>query len=186
MHHLLIFTIILVIFAFFIFSRLESFSYAKNPCKAFTNCAKCADAPGCGWCPDLGQCQPMAQDGFPIRTKDLTTGALDVSPYLADGVIPVITKCPTGCKSTDLGDCDCSSIKYTNTVSCAPECYATYEEGCVCPNGDPSVGSNIDSDGDKAIIQKLSNVKDEINKLLSSTRIHVCSPHTFVINSTRC
>jgi hypothetical protein len=63
----------------------EGFAYRKNPCGEFKGCSDCAGAAGCGWCKDLLQCQPMAQDGFPIRTADSSTG-LDVrdSPYLEE------------------------------------------------------------------------------------------------------
>ena len=61
----------------------EGFAYKKNPCKEFTTCKTCADAGACGWCSDLKICHPMAQDGFPIRTRDSSTdeGVLD-TPYL--------------------------------------------------------------------------------------------------------
>jgi len=61
----------------------EGFAYKKNPCKEFTTCKTCAGAGACGWCSDLKICHPMAQDGFPIRTRDSSTdeGVLD-TPYL--------------------------------------------------------------------------------------------------------
>jgi hypothetical protein len=63
----------------------EGFAYKKNPCAEFKNCSSCAGAAACGWCSDLKVCQPMAQDGFPIRTKDSSTEepVMD-SPYLED------------------------------------------------------------------------------------------------------
>jgi len=215
---------------------LEGFAYNENPCKEFKNCKSCADAPGCGWCPDLGVCQPMAQDGFPIHTKDLTTGDPNVSPYLVEGVIPVISDCPSSCRTTDLGDCECSKDDYKN--SCAPECYVVYGKGCVCPfdasgsgsskssgsksSGSKSSGSSgtssyrsgvyLESSGSKGsltglelnmmisrntateflheeemeLFNKLATATTNMNKLLKSTRIHICSPHTFVIDSAKC
>jgi len=175
------------------FWKQEGFAYKENPCKEFTSCNTCADAAGCGWCPDLGQCQPMAQDGFPIHTKDLTTGDPDVSPYLVDGAVPVVSDCPPDCKVTDLGDCSCSKWDYKN--SCAPECYAVYGKGCVCPNDDgsgSSVGSSIyqelhiSGSYQSNVIKKLATATTNLNKLLKSTRIHICSPHTFVIDRAKC
>jgi hypothetical protein len=55
----------------------EGFAYKRNPCAEFKNCKTCADAGACGWCSDLKVCQPMAQDGFPIHTKDSSTIDLD-------------------------------------------------------------------------------------------------------------
>ena len=130
---------------------------------------------------DLGVCQPMAQDGFPIRTKDLTTGNPDVSPYLVEGAIPVVSECPAGCKLSDLGDCECSSS------SCAPECSVVYGKGCVCPSDFGSgSGSAMASDSDVNIIKRLATATTNLNKLLKSTRIHICSPHNFVIDSAKC
>jgi Plexin repeat len=192
----------------------EGFAYNENPCKSHGDCRSCADAPGCGWCPDLGVCQPMAQDGFPIRTKDLTSGDPNVSPYLVEGVIPVISDCPPHCKTTDLGDCVCSKWDYTN--SCAPECHVIYGKGCVCPSDTSGSGSDSavyleGSSGQKSltdlelvmidkrnratvtlhgeemeIVNKLATATTNMNKLLKSTRIHICSPHTFVIDSAKC
>jgi hypothetical protein len=64
---------------------VEGFAYRKNPCGEFKTCSSCADAAACGWCSDLKVCQPMAQDGFPIRTKDSSTedDVMD-SPYLEE------------------------------------------------------------------------------------------------------
>jgi hypothetical protein len=63
----------------------EGFAYKKNPCAEFKNCGACANAAGCGWCSDLNVCQPMAQDGFPIRTLDSSTDEdVTESPYLDD------------------------------------------------------------------------------------------------------
>ena len=160
----------------------EGFSYNENPCGAFDSCRACADAAGCGWCPDLGQCQPMAQDGFPMRTTDLTTGNPDVSPYLIQGVLPVVSSCPLHCKISDLGDCDCTRRDPNN--SCAPECYAVYGQGCVCPND--GLGSVPANDEEKDIVKKLASAQTNVNKLLKSTRIHICSPHGFVIDSAKC
>ena len=162
----------------------EGFSYNENPCGGFDSCRVCADAAGCGWCPDLGQCQPMAQDGFPMRTKDLTTGDPDVSPYLIQGVLPVVSSCPLHCKISDLGDCDCTRRDPKN--SCAPECYAVYGQGCVCPNDGGGSGSSLATDEEKDIVKKLAAAQTNVNKLLKSTRIHICSPHGFVIDSAKC
>ena len=60
----------------------EGFAYRKNPCAEFKNCSACAGAAACGWCSDLKVCQPMAQDGFPIRTKDSSTEEDVRFPYL--------------------------------------------------------------------------------------------------------
>jgi hypothetical protein len=63
----------------------EGFAYKKNPCKEFTNCKTCAEAAACGWCSDLKVCQPMAQDGLPIRTLDSSTDEEVIdSPYLEE------------------------------------------------------------------------------------------------------
>jgi len=156
----------------------EGFAYNENPCKAYRNCRSCAGAAGCGWCADLGVCQPMAQDGFPIRTKDLTTGNPVVSPYLVEGVIPVVSDCPAGCKLSDLGDCDCSS-------SCAPECSLVYGKGCICPSDLGSV-SQAAADSGADIIKRIAAATRNLNKLLKSTRIHICSPHNFVIVPEKC
>lgn len=61
---------------------IEGFAYRKNPCAEFKSCKTCASAAACGWCSDLNVCQPMAQDGFSIRTNDSSTD-VDVSdsPY---------------------------------------------------------------------------------------------------------
>jgi len=62
---------------------MEGFIYKKNPCGEFKSCRTCADAAACGWCSDLKVCQPMAQDGFPIRTRDSSTQErVEDSPYL--------------------------------------------------------------------------------------------------------
>lgn len=67
----------------------ENFAYVKNPCKGPTNCKSCASRAGCGWCSDLKECQPMAQDGFPIRTADSSTGEdVSDSPYIDDSRRP--------------------------------------------------------------------------------------------------
>jgi Plexin repeat len=204
----------IIAFVFLHGGAREGFAYNENPCKEFKTCGNCANAPGCGWCPDLGQCQPMAQDGFPIHTKDLTTGDPDVSPYLVEGAVPVITDCPAECTTTDLGDCVCSKMEYKN--SCAPECYAVYGKGCVCPSDTSVSGSNSavyiegsDSnyslteleismiynrntatqmlhDKKEDITSRLAKTTANLNKLLKSTRIHICSPHTFVIDPTKC
>ena len=64
---------------------MEGFIYKKNPCEEFKSCGACADAAACGWCSDLKVCQPMAQDGFPIRTKDSSTQErVEDSPYLSE------------------------------------------------------------------------------------------------------
>ena len=63
----------------------EGFAYRRNPCEEFKSCGECAGAAACGWCSDLEVCQPMAQDGFPIRTQDSSTeeDVMD-SPYLEE------------------------------------------------------------------------------------------------------
>ena len=146
----------------------------------------------------------MAQDGFPIRTRDLTTGDAGVSPYLREGALPVITNCPSNCRTTDFGDCEClPSGTYKN--SCGPDCYATYGEEdlissdsdsaldivnldptCICPKTE--IGSDLTAPigMEQAEIARAANAQAGINRLLKSTRIHVCSPHTFVINADRC
>jgi hypothetical protein len=63
----------------------EGFAYKRNPCEEFEDCGACAGAAGCGWCSDLEVCQPMAQDGFPIRTLDSSTEEdVSESPYLEE------------------------------------------------------------------------------------------------------
>ena len=178
---------VLVLTLFFIIPRAEGFAYERNPCGGFNNCRSCAAAAGCGWCPDLGQCQPMAQDGFPIRTADLTTGNPMVSPYLAEGVVPVLSECPTSCRQTEIGDCDCSVIKRDGSNNCDPNCYAVYGKGCVCPNTpeENTIGSMYKVN-QKEIVERLADVTDHINTLLKSTRIHICSPHTYIINEAQC
>jgi hypothetical protein len=67
----------------------EGFAYKKNPCAEFKTCKTCADAAACGWCSDLKECQPMAQDGFPIRTNDSSTDEdVSNSPYTDDPRTP--------------------------------------------------------------------------------------------------
>jgi hypothetical protein len=172
---------------FFMFYTKEGFAYKRNPCGGFDNCRSCAAQPGCGWCPDLGQCQPMAQDGFPIRTPDLTNGNPMDSPYIAEGVVPVISECPTTCKQSDLGDCDCSVMNRSGSDDCQPNCYAVYGRGCVCPNTqeENTIGSAYIKN-EREIVRRLAKVTDRINTLLKTTRIHICSPHTFIIDSGRC
>jgi hypothetical protein len=77
--------ILLLGFLYYRSPLLENFAYRKNPCKGPRDCKSCASKAGCGWCSDLKQCQPMAQDGFPIRTADSSTEE-DVrnSPYLEE------------------------------------------------------------------------------------------------------
>ena len=182
----------------------EGFAYASNPCASFDSCSSCAAAPGCGWCTDLRVCQPMAQDGFPIRTKDLTTGnpGMSRSPYLSEGVVPVITDCPPSCRATDLGDCECLA-KDTYKNSCDPDCYATYGQEdlisgsgpldikrlnrtCICPKTYVGSDAIVPIGMEQAEIARLANAQAGINRLLKSTRIHVCSPHTFIVDSDRC
>jgi len=178
----------LCIFLWAAFQTKEGFAYNENPCKAFGDCRSCAGAAGCGWCSDLGQCQPMAQDGFPIRTADLTTGAPGVSPYIMDGAIPVISDCPPRCKQNDLGDCECAKSYYN---SCAPDCYAVYGQGCVCPNSADygSSGSSLKprATGEEVdLITRLAKTTAAMNQLLKTTRLHICSPHTFIIDPCKC
>jgi hypothetical protein len=202
---------------------VEGFSYASNPCGEFKDCRSCADAAGCGWCPDMRQCQPMAQDGFPIRTKDNSTGDIDVSPYLKES-LPILESCPPSCEETELGDCNC--IKPSILNSCPPDCYAVYnavgsgpfgselassETGskmnCVCPyaSEDPKPGpyermeflKRVKAAGESEtsdIVRteqieaalELENAKSMIKALQDTTRIHICSPHTYIIDSGRC
>ena len=184
---ILIFVITLVLLLFFVVPMAEGFSYLRNPCGNHTTCRSCATAAGCGWCPDFGQCQPMAQDGFPIRTEDLTTGNPVVSPYLAEGVIPVLSDCPKSCRKTGLGDCDCSVMNRGSSDSCNTGCYAVYGQGCVCPNTqDKNVAGSYIEKEDRKQFERIIQTKDRINQLLKTTRIHVCSPHTFIIDPERC
>ena len=152
MKYIIIFVGLIILASVLFFLNVEGFSYAKNPCRSFRNCSDCAGAAGCGWCPDLQRCHPMAQDGFPIRTEDLTTGNPEISPYLQEGVVPVLSECPKSCGQTDLGDCNCLGVKGL----------------------------------DRELIMRFSVVTNHINKLLKSTRIHVCSPHTFVTRTSCC
>ena len=84
--------IVLIITALFLLAYLvyrsplrENFEYRKNPCKGPTDCKSCASSAGCGWCSDLKECHPMAQDGFPIRTADSSTDEdVSDSPYLEE------------------------------------------------------------------------------------------------------
>jgi len=208
---------------YYIRGSVEGFAYASNPCKAFKDCRSCADAAGCGWCPDLRKCQPMAQDGFPIRTKDNSTGDIDTSPYLNDA-LPVLESCPPNCKQTDLGDCDCLVPSFLN--SCPPDCYAVYntvgsgpfgselagsntesQMNCMCPNssGDSKPGPyerrdylkrlraagvretpDVMRDAYMNSLLEMEDAKKMIGALQKSTRIHICSPHTYVIDSKKC
>lgn len=88
--------IVLMITALFLLAYLvytsplrENFEYRKNPCKGPKTCKSCASRAGCGWCSDLKECQPMAQDGFPIRTADSSTEEdVSDSPYLEESRTP--------------------------------------------------------------------------------------------------
>lgn len=205
---------VIVFLAIFVKS-VDGFSYAKNPCESFKSCEMCADAAGCGWCPDLKQCQPMAQDGFPIRTKDISTGDMDVSPY-AEENLPLSGECPANCETTELGDCNCMMPSVLN--SCDPDCYAVFSQGsgsgsgsggmvCMCPyastNPKPgpyerrnflkglrdsgnAEGSDIIDFAKKNAAMELETRKEMILELQKSTRIHVCSPHTYIIDSRKC
>ena len=175
-----------LVLLFFMFGRTEGFAYERNPCRGFDNCRYCAAQPGCGWCPDLGECQPIAQDGFPIRTPDLTNGNPTDSPYIADSVAPVLSSCPKNCSQTELGNCDCSAMNRRSSDKCGPNCYAVYDKGCVCPNDTEETPVGSDVEGDKEIIRRLAGATNRINKLLKTTRIHICSPHTFIRDSGRC
>ena len=198
---------------------LDGFSYASNPCGSFKSCRKCADAAGCGWCPDLKQCQPMAQDGFPIRSKDNSTGDMDTSPYLMEA-LPVLQECPLNCEQTELGDCNCIAPSVLN--SCDPDCYAVYDVvgtgsygselagtntgsrlNCVCPyeSTNPKPGpyarraflerlksgkmSGTASAAEEAA-KELESRKKRIKELQATTRVHVCSPHTYIIDAEKC
>jgi hypothetical protein len=200
---------------------LDGFSYASNPCAAFKSCRKCANAAGCGWCPDLKQCQPMAQDGFPIRTKDNSTGDIDMSPYLTEA-LPILQECPLNCETTELGDCNCITPSILN--SCDPDCYAVYDTlgndsygsefagsnigsrmNCMCPysSNKPGpyarkaflerlrAGSVVETtdviklEGVEAALE-LESRKKQIKELQRTTRVHVCSPHTYIIDSSKC
>lgn len=207
--------VIVVLLGFF--GSLEGFSYASNPCGGFRDCRTCADAAGCGWCPDLRVCQPMAQDGFPIRTKDITTGDMDISPYTTEN-LPLLEDCPPNCELTELGDCSCVAPTVLN--SCPPDCYAVYDTSgsgsdngssgqmnCVCPyastnpkpgpyermafiqrlkNNGQSETSDIVLNEQKEAALELEARKQMITELQKSTRIHVCSPHTYIIDSGKC
>jgi hypothetical protein len=193
---------------------LDGFSYASNPCASFKSCKACADAAGCGWCPDLKQCQPMAQDGFPIRSKDNSTGDLDTSPYLTEA-LPVLQDCPLNCELMELGDCNCIAPSVLN--SCDPDCYAVYDSvgtelagtntgtglNCVCPyaSTNPKPGpyarraflerlksgkmTGTASAVEEAAME-LESRKGLIKGLQATTRVHVCSPHTYIIDSGKC
>ena len=213
----------IILLVLFLLGSVEGFAYASNPCGGFKDCRTCADAAGCGWCPDLRQCQPMGQDGFPIRTKDLSTGDMDVSPYTT-GNLPVNAECPPSCETTDLGDCNCIAPSVLN--SCPPDCYAVYNavgEGdlgaalagsntgsqvnCICPyaSTNPKPGpyerkeylrklkeagesetSDIIQIQQKDAALELESREKMILELQKSTRIHVCSPHRYVIDSRKC
>jgi hypothetical protein len=202
---------------------LDGFSYASNPCAGFKSCRKCADAAGCGWCPDLKQCQPMAQDGFPIRSKDNSTGDMDTSPYLTEA-LPILEDCPANCELTELGDCNCTAPSVLN--SCDPDCYAVYDRvgsgpygselagsdtgsslNCVCPyaSTNPKPGpyarkafinrlnaGSVRETSDVIQLEKkeaaleLESRKALIKELQATTRVHVCSPHTYIIDAAKC
>lgn len=202
---------------------LDGFSYASNPCAGFKSCRKCANAAGCGWCPDLKQCQPMAQDGFPIRSKDNSTGDMDTSPYLTEA-LPILEDCPANCELTELGDCNCIAPSVLN--SCDPDCYAVYDKvgsgpygselagsdtgsglNCVCPyeSTNPKPGpyarkafinrlnaGSVRETSDVVQLEKkeaaleLESRKKLIKELQATTRVHVCSPHTYIINAAKC
>ncbi len=203
-----LFTLILVS----VFS-VDGFVYATNPCEDYKTCRICADAAGCGWCPDRKQCQPMAQDGFPIRTKDISSGDMDVSPYTKEN-LPLNMECPMNCELTELGDCNCIRPSVLN--SCEPDCYAVFNtsggEGgssisCRCP-----YASRISKPGPYERMNFMKNLRDnghfetpdtrlnaqanavielEVRKqmileLQKSTRIHICNPHSYIIDSTKC
>ena len=201
----------------------EGFSYASNPCASFKSCRTCADAAGCGWCSDLKQCQPMAQDGFPIRSKDNSTGDMDTSPYLTEA-LPILEDCPANCELTELGDCNCIAPSVLN--SCDPDCYAVYDTVGSGPYGSELAGSNTGSGMNcvcpyastnakpgpyarKAFINRLNagslretadvvqlerseaaleleSRKKLIKELQATTRLHVCSPHTYIIDAAKC
>jgi len=195
---------------------VDGFSYASNPCASFKSCRSCADAAGCGWCPDLKQCQPMAQDGFPIRTKDISTGDMDISPYTKES-LPLSGECPKNCETTELGDCNC--VKPSVLNSCDPDCYAVFKESgsgsgsdsgsgsmsCMCPYASTKPGpyerrnflkglrdsGNVEGSDIIGFAQKnaaieLERRKDMILELQKSTRLHVCSPHTYIIDARKC
>ena len=200
---------------------LDGFSYASNPCGGFKSCSKCANAPGCGWCPDLKQCQPMAQDGFPIRSKDNSTGDMDTSPYLTEA-LPILEDCPANCELTELGNCNCIAPSVLN--SCDPDCYAVYDTigsgsygtqlagtstgsglNCVCPYSSKISGpyarrafldrlkyfgltenSDVIDAAKGDAVAELEARKARIKMLQASTRVHICSPHTYIIDSTKC
>lgn len=202
---------------------LDGFSYASNPCAGFKSCRKCANAAGCGWCPDLKQCQPMAQDGFPIRSKDNSTGDMDTSPYLTEA-LPILEDCPANCELTELGDCNCIAPSVLN--SCDPDCYAVYDKvgsgpygselagsdtgsglNCVCPyaSTNPKPGpyarkafinrlnaGSLRETADVIQLEKseaaleLESRKALIKELQATTRLHVCSPHTYIIDAAKC
>jgi len=156
----------------------------------------------------------MAQDGFPIRSKDNSTGDLDTSPYLTEA-LPVLQDCPLNCELTELGDCNCIAPSVLN--SCDPDCYAVYDAvgtelagsntgsrlNCVCPyaSANPKPGpyerraflerlksgkvSGTLNAVEKAAME-LKSRKALIKELQATTRVHVCSPHTYIIDSGKC
>jgi hypothetical protein len=80
----------------------------------------------------------MAQDGFPIRSKDISTGDMDVSPYTKEN-LPLSGDCPMNCETTELGDCNCVRPSVLN--SCDPDCYAVFKESSSGSDSGSSSGS---------------------------------------------
>lgn len=214
--HIILLGIVVIGLVAIFMNSVDGFSYASNPCASFTSCKICADAAGCGWCPDLKQCQPMAQDGFPIRSKDISTGDMDVSPYTKEN-LPLSGDCPMNCETTELGDCNCVRPSVLN--SCDPDCYAVFKESssgsdsgsgsgsmtCMCPFASTKPGpyqrknflkklrdsgnvegSDIIGFTEKNAAMELERRKDMILELQKSTRLHVCSPHTYIIDAAKC
>ena len=165
----------------------------------------------------------MAQDGFPIRSKDNSTGDIDTSPYLTEA-LPILEDCPANCELTELGDCNCIAPSVLN--SCDPDCYAVYDTVESGPYGSELAGSNTGSGMNcvcpyastnakpgpyarKAFINRLNagslretadvvqlerseaaleleSRKTLIKELQATTRLHVCSPHTYIIDAAKC
>jgi hypothetical protein len=151
----------------------------------------------------------MAQDGFPIRTKDITSGDMDISPYTKES-LPLTGDCPMNCETTELGDCNC--VKPSVLNSCDPDCYAVFNQDsgsgsmtCMCPYASTKPGpyerrnflkglrdsGNVEGSDVIGFAQKNAAIelewrKDMILELQKSTRLHVCSPQTYIIDATKC
>ena len=67
----------------FLDTTQEGFVYRGNPCGQQRDCRSCAAQAGCGWCGDLKECWPMAQDGFPMRVEQ-GMGPANVPAWVTD------------------------------------------------------------------------------------------------------